>query len=393
VQGLSFNEGVWVDRIDYTITLEADEMFGLNTAYMSDAEDFASDEDFFKDENGDKLYLSDVSENWQLELVDGEAEDENNPYTFRLTHNISATGKRTHDDNGLVSEGWEQAKRWVTPRLGIDTNFVNNTAAMNLSSMLAFNHARQENTDELSGTYSVNETWVLAKGNSREDFTISTQTSVETGLTTVNVEGEVIGLDTRNSSFAITESKWTAALAKFDSINVGSPNTIFTRAQNYSGITLNMTPLGSSTGRNPITGRISYTYQYDTRPSTCIAGALSERLIISDRNPTDVFAIIPVIGRANGPVLQDMGTVTERKRTLSIDVNITPVSICPSSAANVASLMSAAPTVAVDAVIAAFEADLSNNYSQVFVEDDSPTWEPKNGRYSRTVTWTFQNCS
>lgn len=393
VQNISFAEGIWVDKIDYTITLEADEIFGINSAFMNDAEDFNRNEDFFVDANNNKLYLAEVSENWQLEVVDAEPENENNPYTFRLTHSLSATGKRTYDDGGLVSEGWEQARRWVVPRLGIDLSFANGTEALNLSGMQPFNHVRQENTDELAGTYAVSETWLLSKGNTREDFTVTSQTSIETGLTNVNVEGEVIGLDTRNSSYVITESKWTAALAKFNTLIAGNPNTIFTRAQNYSGITLNTSAISSSIGRNPITGRISYSYQYDTRPSTCITGALSERIVITDKNPTDVFAIIPIIGRTNGPILQDMNTTTERKRTVSIDVNVTPVNICPNSASNVASLMNASPATAVEVVINAFESDLSSNYNQVFREDDTPSWEPRNGRYSRSVTWTFQNCS
>lgn len=393
VTNISFADGVWVDRVDYTITLEADELFGINNDSITDAEDFNNNQDFFKDDEGNKLYLADVSENWQLELVDGEGENPDNPYTFRLTHSLSATGKKAYDDNGLVSPAWEQAKRWVTPRLGLDAAFVNGTSALGLSSMLGFNHIRNETSDELSGVYSVTETWVLAKGNSREDFTVSTQTSTESGLTTVSIEGEVIGLDTRDSSYVITESKWTAALAKFNSISTGAVPTIFTRAQSYSGITLNSTLLSSSIGRNPISGRISYTYSYDTRPTTCITGALSETITISDRNPTDVFASIPVIGRALGPVLQDMGTISERSRSVSIEVNMTPPSICPNSAANVAALMAASPASAVATIIEAFEADLEANYSQVFKTEDSPTWVPRNGRYSRTVGWVFQNCT
>lgn len=389
VQNLSFSEGQWVDKVEYTVTLEADELFGINNAYTNDAEDAALDQDFFKDADDNKLYLADVSENWQLELVDSDPENVANPFTFRLTHNVSATGKRAYDDSGLVSEGWEQAQRWVIPRLGLDNAFLNSTDAMNLSSMLAFNHVRNENTDELSGSYSVSETWIITKSNAREDFTVSTQTSLETGLTTVSVEGEVVGLDTRNSSYVITETRYTAAAAKFTSIS----GDIFNRAQTYSGVTLNSTLLSSSVGRNPLSGRITYNYQYDTRPTNCITGSLAESIVISDKNPTDIFAVIPVIGRAAGPVLQDMGTQTERHRSVSIDISVAPVSICPSSAANVALLMAASPESEVNDIILAFEEDLSNSYNQVFREEDNPSWNPRNGKYSRSVSWTYQNCT
>jgi hypothetical protein len=393
VYSVNIEDGVWVDKINYTVILETDEIFGINNAYMKGEEDFNNDQDFFKDADGNKLYLSEVDENWQLETLDSEPENLSNPYTFRLTHNVSAIGKRAYDDNGLISAGWEQAKKWVVPRLGIDNSLVNNTDAMKLSGMAGFNHVRQENTDEFSGSYSVTETWLLAKGNSREDFTITTQNSIETGLTSVNIDGEVIGLDTRDSNMNVTESKWTAALAKFNVLIAGNPNTIFTRAQDYSGITLNSTALGSTIGKNPISGRITYGYQYDNRPTNCIAGSLSEQIIVSDKNPTDVFASIAVIGRTSGPVLQDMNTTTERRRSVSIDINMPPVSICPTTPTGVANMMNASPAIQVEVIVNAFEQDLLNNYSQVFKDEDSPTWNAKSGRYSRVVGWTFQNCN
>ena len=397
VQSVEFEDGerngFWYDFVKYTITLEADEMFGINTTDNSGQEDSTYNEDFFKDASGTKLYLQDVSESWQLEVIEDAPENVDNPYTFRLTHSISAKGKRTYDDSGLVSEGWEQAKRWVTTRLGLDTDYLIGTDAIQLGvDVLAFNHIRQENTDKFDGSYSVTENWIISKSNTREDFTVSTETSVETNLTTVNVEGEVIGLDTRNTSYAITESKWTAALAKFTALTAGVTNTIFTRAQTYSGASLNSTALRASVGKNPNTGRINYSYSYDTRPTNCVSGALSEKIDITDQNPGDVFASIPIIGRAAGPLLQDMATVTERKRTVNIDL-VMPVSTgCFTSIAGVTALMAAAPTTQVDNIISAFRGDLALTYNQIFKESDQPHWEPRAGRYSRSVTWTFQNC-
>jgi len=399
VQSINFADGQWFNTLEYTIVLEANELFGINTAYMNDAEDAARGEDFFKDANGIKLYLQEVDENWQLELLDTEPESETFPYTFRLTHNVSAVGKRTYDDNGLVSDGWQQAKRWVIPRLGIDYTFINTSGSFGtatVSGLFGFDHVRQEATNELAGSYSVSETWLLARTNVREDFTVTTQTSIENGLTAVNVEGEIIGLDTRSqSNYNLTQTRYQAANDKFNSLSTGSPSTFYLRAQNYasSGVSLNLVALGSSVGRNPLTGRITYTFQYDNRPSTCVSGALTESIVISDKNPTDVFANIPVIGKTNGPVLQDMNTKTEATRTVAIEVGVTPVGICPTTAAGVTNLMNASPGSQVDTIINAFDSDLRSRYNQVFKSEDNPSWSPKNGRYSRTVSWTFQTCN
>lgn len=397
VQGIEFEDGerngFWYDYVKYTVTLEADEMFGLNTADNSGAEDAQYNEDYFKDSSGVKLFLQDVSENWSLEVMDDSPENDTNPYTYRLTHTVNAKGKRTYDDTGLVSEAWQQAKRWVTTRLGLDTAYYIGTDGIQApADILAFNHIRQEATDKFEGTYSVTENWILAKGNTREDFTVSTETSTETNLTTVSIEGEVIGMDSRDTSYAITTSKWTAALAKFTSLTSGVTNTIFTRAQTYSGASLNTTPLRSSSGRNPVTGRISYNYSYDTRPTNCISGALSERIEIDDTLTSDVFASIPIIGRLAGPLLQDMNTVTELKRTVHVEVVMPVATGCFTSIAGVTALMSAAPTSQVQTVFDAFRGDLALTYNQIFEDRGQPHWEPRTGRYSRSVTWTFQNC-
>lgn len=388
VQNISFNEGAWVDRVDYTIVLEADELFGFDTEHSKDTEDYEWNDDYFRDSNGNHLYLSEVNESWSIETVE-EGENESNPYTYRLTHTLSAVGKKAYDGDGLVSAPHEQARAWVIPRLGVDTAYVNSTQGLGLSGMSAFNHVKQENVDESSGSYAVTETWILAKGSVREDFNITISTTIESPYTNVRIEGEIIGLETRDVNGNITTSKFAAADAKYTTLLAG---TMLTRAQTYSGVVLNTTVLSNSVGKNPVSGRINYTFEYDTRPSNCISGAISERITISDSNAADVIAIIPVIGRAAGPVLQNMSTITETRRTVNVEVLVAPQSYCYTTAGGVAQVMGAAPSAAVAVVINAFAAELISNYNQVYKERDEPVWEPKSGRYSRNVTWVFQNC-
>jgi hypothetical protein len=388
VQNISFAEGPWVDRVDYTIVLEADELFGFDTDFSKDSEDYQWNEDYFRNSDGERLYLSEVNESWSIETVE-EAEDENNPYTYRLTHSVSAVGKKAYDDDGLVGPPHEQARAWVIPRLGVDAAYVNGTQGLNLSDMISFNHVKQENIDEAAGSYAVTETWVLAKAATREDFTVTISSTLESPHTNVKVEGEIVGLETRDSNGTITTSKWTAAQNKYLALIAG---LIFTRAQTYSGISLNATVLSSSVGENPINGRISYSYEYDNRPSNCISGAISERVVISDNNAADVFALIPVVGRAAGPVLQNMSTITETRRTVSIEVLMPTSALCYTTSAGVTNVLAAAPTSEVDTVVQAFYQQLTGSYNQVFKEKDDPVWEPKTGRYSRTVTWVYQNC-
>jgi hypothetical protein len=385
VNEINFPAANWVDTVEYTISLETDQLFGF-----PGAEDAALGEEYF-DASGNRLFLQEVAEDWGLEFNDQPA-DAASAHSFRLTHNVSAVGKSAYDATGLISEPWVQAQRWVAPRLGLDNTFLHSTSGLDLASDYSgYNHVRSENTDEQGGSYAVSETWVISSGNAFEDFTITSQGSSESSLTQVSVEGLVTGLDTRNTNFQITQTKWDAALAKFNAIN---PTTIYTRASSYSGVTaLNSTALSSSVGRNPVAGTISYSLQYDDRPSTCINGALSETIQISDVNSHDVFVALPVIGRPAGPVLQDIGSQTETTRTVSVDVIIPLSGICPGSVANVGHILDASPKSEVDTIMQSFEDHLDANYTQVFKNQDTENWQPWVGRYSRVVGWTYQSCS
>lgn len=379
VSGMTFEEGNWHNVSTYTVTLEADEILGLP----------GGEDDFLVE--GENLYISEADESWSLEFND-QPQGVDLPYSFRLTHNVSATGKRHYDATGVVSEAWVQAKKWVAARLGIDNSFLHTTEALQLTGDYgAFNHTRTENTNELTGNYAVTETWLVSKTDYLEDFTVSVRTSAESSLTTVGIEGSITGLEVRSSGFGtVVQTKWDNAEEQWNSLVSGG--TLLTRAQSYSGITLNTDPLTSNVSRNPVTGVISYNYEYDNRPSNCIAGARSETITIDDQNPADVFARIGVIGREKGPVLQAINTVTESKRTISIEVIMDPATGCPTNADAVEIYLAQAPTSAVNNILTAFENDLISKNTQVFVENDSVNWLPKSGRYSRTKTWVYQNC-
>jgi len=62
------------------------------------------------------------------------------------------------------------------------------------------------------------------------------------------------------------------------------------------------------------------------------------------------------------------------------------------SAVGVAAMNTASPKSDVDDLVSAFYTNLTNNYSSVFVSSDSDSWDIKNGRYTRDVSWVFGNC-
>jgi hypothetical protein len=369
VRSIDFPEDKWVDYVDYTIVLEAPFIYGLD-----------SDED----DDAIEIYLNEASEEWVLEFND-QAESYDNQHTFRLQHTVSAAGKQVYDADGLISTGLEQAKEWVVQRLGLDTTYLHSTSGIGLlTSYSGYNHIRNETSNEYDGRYSINETWLVAQNNALEDFTISTKTAIDNGLTSVGIEGNIIGLST-NDVDDITTNKWVAASGKWIDVQTN----LYSRAQLYGGLTnLHVYPISTSVGMNPINGTINYAYEYNTRPSNCIAGSLSEIINIKDINPADIYASLPIIGRTTGPILQDMNTITERKRGISIEL-VMPIT---ATTCNVTNMLSSAPKTSVDTLIEEFKTNLQASYNQVFTNTDEEDWSPQIGRYTRNVEWTYQNC-
>lgn len=380
-----FPEGLWVQQCDYTINCRANYIMGLITS--------GTGEDNFPE------YISNAVETWQLEFND-EPESVSRQHSFKLTHNLSAEGKLNYDVNGVPNEPWKEAQAFVLPKLGIDTNFLQASGSLNLGSELqGYNYLRGVTTDVMGGTYSVSENWILSSGSAFEDFTCSVKSGITDGLVDVTLEGTIKGLEinsygTNPGDFTTTQTKYVSASGLWNTVKTN----LFSRAQVYSNSAsfsraLNPTPVNTVVGQNPVGGVINYSYEFNTRASTSIAGALSETWNIADNDANDIFAKLFVLGRQKGPVLQSLGTVTENTRTINVEVVTLPAAGKITNAASVETLYNNySPASAVDTIMQAFRQDLENSYSQVFVSQDQSNWQPFAGRFTRTYALTYQGC-
>jgi hypothetical protein len=158
---VSFDTSYYNSKVPYTITLEMDEFFGLNSEgsllgnQLGDedyrnasaniiAESGESFTDVFYDSGGNgytddyaastvnRIYVADVTESWSVNQSDqfkGTNTYDNSGGTlsttiekspiFTLSHEVSAVGKRAYNGGGLIREPWENARFWVESRLGI----------------------------------------------------------------------------------------------------------------------------------------------------------------------------------------------------------------------------------------------------------------------------------
>lgn len=177
---------------------------------------------------------------------------------------------------------------------------------------------------------------------------------------------------------------------------------------------LNTIPISTTEGHDPRKGTISYSYEYNNK-LIFISGAISENITIDETGPADVINEAFVIGRRLGPVLQSVGSVTSAKKNVSIEVVVLP----PSSLAGFPMTSKECPLYTGgtvyktitgiieglkpygDRVVSIFgnmqndtrTGGQLNNNGQVYVQQDTQTWHPAEGRYSRNIGWVYEACN
>lgn len=369
IEEISFPDGEgkganWTEYSEYIITMEADCVSGLSG-----------------DDCGPGTHVLKTSNEWNIETID---EDKG---TYRLTHSLSATGKRHYDETGaLEREAWEAARDWVLnangdgPGLGLVPARMVADGVLNASDLQAFNYLRSQSLNECTGVFSVTESWVCfdPKGEppAINEWNVSLRYSANENRVTASIDGTITGLCVRdNNTRQFISSKWTNAEAKW--LNYVFPY-LFTTVQGAVGPStpLNPVEVNRSLAMNEISGTITYHWEYDNRPTTVTPGAISETVTVTNSNAADSFATIPVLGRPYGPVLQGLGTVTAKKRTISIDILMPPTTIgYASSSPNTAPLV---------LVLAPFSS------IAVFLESDEESWTPNTGRYTRHTVFVWE---
>ena len=175
---------------------------------------------------------------------------------------------------------------------------------------------------------------------------------------------------------------------------------------------LNVIPTSSSETHIPRKGSISYNYEF-TNKTRMISGVLDEIITINGTGPTDVINEAFVLGRRLGPVLQDMGSKTTSRKEITISVTVQP----PSTIGGLFLTNTECPVYTGGLVYSTIETIISglkpfadrqvsifgnfdkrtggatNVQGQVYKSQDTYSWNPTEGSYSRNVSWTHQQCS
>jgi len=361
IQSINFAEGNWVEKLEYTIDMEADEViFGDITPCTGGG-------------------TNDADETWAIEQADEKGR------TYKITHTVSAQSYDEYDSSGtgtLLRRGWEVSKEdKVEPLLGFDTGFRDDSLVLSdLDTYTPYNYVRSETIDEKAGKYSITENWLLYNGSGAylEDYTVNTRISAENGLATVSVEGTLTGFEVRdNTTHALTSSRYTNVQAAWASVE---PN-LFDRAEDVSELTLNADIINKTIGRNVNNGIITYNYEYTNRPCPYISGAISENVNVTETYPLPLFAKHTCIFRPVGPVLQPIYTQSEHKRNMTLEVQMPALTGCPPAIP-----LPLPPNVS---FYIEYYYPSGIMTEGPYVDRNEENWNPFSGKYTRNVSWSW----
>lgn len=200
----------------------------------------------------------------------------------------------------------------------------------------------------------------------------------------------------------------------------GTPTVPNNPIYSYEAL-LNPVPRATTEGHDPRRGTISYSYEY-SNSSMIISGVISENITITTDAPTDVINETQVIGRSLGPIMTKTGRTSPRK-SISVEI-VVPKASKPSEMwmANADCPLYTGGYIynyinlIIEGVKPFGRADAAQNYiwgstyvanttsaltpklrnaprpGIVYVSSDQDNWNPTAGRYSRSVSWTYQQC-
>lgn len=184
VISIQFPQGQWVDRAEYTITLEADWIFINN---------FTSD----KEDNFEVELIKSGQEQWSFDEIQGQI---GNVYT--VSHTVSSQGILGYDETGSPfvgpgeiagGESWKHAKKWCENRIvgtiSPDIMF----AIIGTSGFIGGSYVKNTNLTSFAGDYSVTETWTLSQNNYFIEKSFSLNRGLD-GLVDVSYQGKITGL-------------------------------------------------------------------------------------------------------------------------------------------------------------------------------------------------------
>ena len=419
-------ESLGVQNLEYTLSFEA---------YLNSSN--ANSQTGSSPADTSVLNVSSAEESWELSLnegtlafkenkiagdVSGEVLTPSVPYkTFTLTHTLNAVGIKTFDDaipaegdtpavDAKVTTAWKSAQNWVKSRMCKNvssdiTTGVNNAvytdkpdtkfnplkmgddlSLVDLGDFKGYNLVRTFSSDIAAGSYGVTETWLISEESqaATHEVDVSVENSQEAPAASVTVNGTIQGLETVSTidlAIPTTTDKYTNALSALNTV-LGQAYTLANSIYKSSGVggTLRNVEINKTLGHNKVTGTITWSVTFDDLVVS-FPNAIREDINVTYDNEfgtNKVVAILAILDKADGPIIQDIGTTTEKKVNVSIDLIMDKAhrATKPSKGDDADTLEELANTYKPTATTGG-----------VYQESRSETWNPKSGAFNLSIGW------
>jgi hypothetical protein len=398
------DEEAGVQNLQYTFSFEAytDESSNTNSGTSGSPQ-------------SPEYKLSSAEENWELSENEGVAFfKDNDPEStlhkvYTLTHTISATGIKKYASQGTLDtdgEAWRQAQLWVETRLrtsddikdpvtddllGDSAFWLSQFVPINMSKNGAlasvvpdlksgtppykgYNHTRSVSSDISSGSYSVTETWLVCAANLTATHDIEVNIEDDKGaFVSVSVAATFQGLDSGNptvteiNKFSNAQTSYSAMQSNFYNL----ANSAYSGAGYSDG--LRNEKITESIGQNRVAGTITYNVSFNDN-QVSLSGAISDDININYDNVeglNEVIAKIPIIGKDDGPIIQDMSTTTIKTISATLDAVM--------NRDNRVNRPFSAATLALES----YKPDGGKQQTK------TESWNPKTGAYNLSISWEY----
>lgn len=422
VNSVSFEEGIYVDICRYTVSLTADYLIDKDGKLLGDSVPQSGIINGAPSGYRDTLdnivsgvggLVEDFNDTWSIETDEANGSFINGkfvPRSYRISRSMTATGKTVF---GLANEKdpWEHARDFIKKNVDYSGGYFSSSFSDILSSGFlgipsgyrGFNHVRSESIDKAAGSYSVSDTFILSSGDTAlENYNLSISSARDNPFIKVSIDGNIKGLSPLEASGYLSSGQITTpydyAYGKYLEISnsgqFGVGCDVYKRANNAVASKLNAQPNSISLGVNQVNGEITYNLEFDNRPTNYFSGVLSESININDTYPGDVFAVIPVIGRTTGPVLQYIGGRTEYKRDVNIEIVLDHTDLGYDN--NRDSFMLTKPSInepirtQLNTLINDVSPASEPGIRKYFLNPPAESWSPKEGRYSLSLNWVYE---
>lgn len=400
-------ESAGVQTLEYSFVFEAYEEVSQNTNTGSTGKPVKP-----------KYKLSSVDESWELSENDAFFYEfdiptkENNTLrkTYTLTHTVSATGLKKYSSPGVIDtdgEAFRQAVLWVKTRLvsdprveitkdlmGGDTFFQSKFLPIEMNMpgkpdelgfnlvagtpvYKAYNHTRSVSSDQNVGSYSVTDTWVISQESFESthslEFNFEGGVSGEGAVVTANATFQGLSTIDYSSGESSKTDKYAGALKAFGIIKPLIPDLaeqVYIDSQGEYAFRKDF-KLNESVAHNKVAGTVTYSVTFNDYDPPKITDAVSENVSVNynnDKGEQKLIAALQVIGRANGPIIQDIQTTPISSRTITVDAVMKRGSAKPDG------------TVAIEPY---------RPIGNVYLTTSTESWNPNTRAYNKSETWEY----